>query len=56
MTYAFFKMNKQKFHEECHVVACVKTMPDCKEQKGGNMADAFVVEKLETLVDVLEYP
>lgn len=54
--YPFLEMNEQKLHEEGHVVAGVKAVPDCEEHERRNMTDVLVVEKLEALVDVLENP
>lgn len=55
-THRLLKVNQQEFHEERHVVAGVKAMPNGQKQQRRNVTDVSVVKKLETLVDVLENP
>lgn len=55
-TYSFLKMDEQKFHAESHVVAGMKAMPNGKEHECRKVTDVSIVEKFETLVDVLENP
>lgn len=55
-THRFFEVNEQELHEECHVIAGVKAMPDGQEHQGSQMADVPIVEELESFVNVLEDP
>lgn len=49
-------MDEKELHEESHVIAGVKAVPDSKKQQSCDVADVFVVEELEALVNVLEHP
>lgn len=55
-THPLFKVNKQEFHEECHVVTGMKTMPDSQEHQRRNVTDVTIVKEFETFVDILENP
>lgn len=55
-THPFFKMHKQEFHEERHVIAGMKAMPYGQKQESRDVTYVSIVKKFEPFVDILEYP
>lgn len=55
-TNLLLNVNNQVLHDECHVVATMKAMPDGQKYQSGTIANVTIVEELQTLEDVLGDP